>query len=310
VVITTLPYPLSVSLANSLKGFTGNSNLDGTVHEILKANLEFTDYADLNRRVKFDASGATFGSFLAADNGRNIIKTLANDYASADFEAYVTSSYAATNQNIFIGFGPGDIGSYGVPDWSAAGDTTNAALICQLDMTGAGVAGIWAQTNNSSGNYAYSAESALALTPGNDQRIKLSYNATANTATLEIDENYNGSTFNPTVTVGPVTVPALAQSKVYIAGDDGVILSDFEIVGGAAPIVPVSDLEIVSFSGGVAILQWTGVSGQTYDVEYKNDLTAATWTPDAANQNITGVGSIAKPSVVAGDSVFYHVTTE
>ena len=305
--ITTLPYPLSVSLTNDLKGFTGNSNLDATVHEILKANLQFEDYADLNRRVAFDASGATFGSFASGDNGRNVLKTLASDYASADFVAYISSSFSAIDQNTFIGIGPGDLGAFGVPDWAPNGETTNASFIVQVLETGLEV---WSQTNNFGGaNYATTSNAVLALVTGTVQRIKLDYDAGAETCIVSVDTTYDGVTFTPDVTLGPIATPEFTgATTVYLGGDDDVILSDFEIIGGSAPVIGVTDLTI-SASGQ---LQWSSVSGQNYDVVYKNNLvTEPTWTPDAANQNIPGTGGVlsATPSI-AGDEVFYQVIAE
>jgi hypothetical protein len=287
----------------------GTSNEDETVHSVLKANLQFSDYANLDRVVTFDASGATFGLGATGDNGRNVLKTLANDYASADFEAYITTSLSSGDQNIFIGFGPGDIGAFGVPDWSPNQETTNASFIVQVITNELQV---WSQTNNfgnnTGGDYTLTTNAPLALAVGTDQRIKLDYDAGAETCIVSIDPNYNGVTFSPTVILGPIATPEFTgTSTVYLGGDDGVTMSDFEIIGGSAPVIGVTDLVITS----AGQLQWTSVLDQNYDVVYKNALTDGTWTPDAANQNIPGTGGlISTTPIVAGDEVFYQVIAE
>jgi hypothetical protein len=318
VLVTTDPFPIAGPLTNDLKGYTGTNNDGETAHEVLADDLEFADYLPNDRRIAFDATGATFGTYTDGNFGRNIIRTLGNTYADQDFEAYVTvSGWTAfveggaenNNGDIFIGFGPGDIGAFGIPDWNYENGNTNASFICEI--TGI-AAGIWSQTNNSVSNIVQDATAALAFIEGDDQRIKLVFDFAAQEGTLIIDQSYDGVTFNAEVTVGPVTVPVFnQQSKIFLGADDGVTLSDFEIIGGGAPVVPVSDLSIVSSDGSTAVLQWTSVSGQTYDIVYKTDLTAGAWTLDAANENIPGTGGVLSPSsTVAGDDVFYAVETE
>jgi hypothetical protein len=82
----------------------------------------------------------------------------------------------------------------------------------------------------------------------------------------------------------------------------------FDIIPGGA-IVPPADL-VVSAGSGVVLLQWTGVIGQTYNVQYKDALTDSAWTPDAANQNIPGAVNMSTTSATAVDERFYQIETE
>lgn len=310
VVVTTWPNPGSFSMSNSLRGYTGNNNQDGTVHDTLKDNIIFSDYENLNKRITFDGSGATFGGIIGGDDGRNVLRTMGAEYADSSFEAYVSASGWTGDENIFIGLGPGDIGAYGVPDWSPNGETTNASLICEIHGSNAG---IWSQAANSTGKWDMDAQSAIGLTLDSVQRIKLAYDSSTHECTLTVDLDYDGTTFDSDVVVGPVTVPVLSQSRVFLAGDDGIILSNFEIVGESAPVIDVDDIAISAIGSGM-LLTWTSVYGQTYDVVYKTDLVSApSWTTDTSPgcSNIPGTGgSISATSTVNFTEAFYSVVVE
>lgn len=308
VVVTTLPLPGSFAMSNSLQNYIGDSNQDGTVHEVLKDNLEFADYL-FDRRIAFDSEGADFGSFTGGDNGRNVIRTMGTDYSDSSFEAYVSASGMTADENIFIGLGPGDLGAYGVPDWSPNGETTHASFIGQITKT---FAEIWSQTNNSTGNWATDVNVPHTISTGTVQRIKLAFDFGAQTGTITIDLDYDGVTFDEDSVIGPISIPdfSVSASRIYLGGDDGIILSDFEIVGAAAPVIPPADLVISAGSGSVQLM-WTGVAGQTYNVEYKNDLTDPTWTADTtAGTDIPGEVNMSATSTAPGDAVFYQIKSE
>ena len=133
----------------------------------------------------------------------------------------------------------------------------------------------------------------------------------AGTATVSVDLTYDGVTFNSDVTSGAIATPFLPQSRIYIGGDDGIIISDWDTTAsGLPPLVAPADLVIVSSDGSTAQLQWTGVSGQTYDVEFSTDLSGG-FTLDGANENIPGVdGVMSTSSSAGGDDTFFQIGTD
>jgi hypothetical protein len=319
--VTTEDFPISGAVSNSLKSYTGTNNDNELVHEVLKDTFDFADYLPNDRRIVFDSSGATFGSFGGGDFGRNVMRTLANNYAADDFTAEFTingwtpqevGGVPTNGTHVFLGFGPGVIGSAGVPDWSPDGGLTAASFIVELDgvnMT------IWSQPENyvdptfTSNTF----QTAAAWITTNDTwRVRLAYDNALNEATVSIDLTYDGVTFNTDITSGPIVAPdPLPVSKIYIAGDDGIVLSDWDIdAAGLLPLVPVTDLVILSSDGTTATLQWTGVTGQKYDVEYSTDLTSG-FVLDGANDDISGAGGVQSTTSSAGGAdTFFQISTD
>lgn len=303
--------PISVSLTDDLKSYTGDSSLIETRHELLRADLEVAS-VESDTLIAFDDSGAAFGTASAGDGGRNIIRTVASDYADGSFEFYATASgFSAAGENIFVGIGAGDLGAYGVPDWSPNGETTNASIIIQVQESEIGV---WSQATNTVNNWDYTDVGLIGLSSGTVQRIKVEYDASTQEATIRLDEDFDGVTFTEDTVLGPFAAPDFpaSSSRVYISGDDGIILSDLDILGTSAPIIGVDDLTVQQVAGGMQLM-WTSVARQTYDVEYKTDLEHGTWTTDPT-PGLSGISgtdnTISVTSTVDNHSVFYQVVTD
>lgn len=60
--------------------------------------------------------------------------------------------------------------------------------------------------------------------------------------------------------------------------------------------VPGPSVTAFGFNNGVPRISFTTVAGQHYRVEYKNNLTDASWTPVASAQNVPGTGSVIQVS--------------
>ncbi|HWH68357.1 MAG TPA: hypothetical protein VNT26_03190, partial [Candidatus Sulfotelmatobacter sp.] len=76
---------------------------------------------------------------------------------------------------------------------------------------------------------------------------------------------------------------------------------------GILSIVPWPSLSAIAVSGTSATLTWTAVAGQTYRLEYKEDITALTWT--AVTPDVTASGPTATLTNSIGSSTqrFYRV---
>jgi hypothetical protein len=304
---TTLSAPATASFTNSLKGFTPGSSTSGAVlTELAQAGFEVASTSP-EKAITAGPNGLTFGTDGSETfNDRNIVRTIASDYGDGDFTVEVSFIYSNQIEQVcFAGVGHGLQGEFNVPDFYLEG-----------------VSGVLTETSNAREKIFAWFEGVLqdvVETNGIvtlENRVRLTYTADPEPqATYEIDYDNDGvGGFVADFTLGPVSLTNVWQTgapqRVYISGGAGTTLFDLAVTFEGVTSVPVGDLTIVSVVGGTATLQWTGLSGQTYNVQYKTDLSAATWTADPANQGITGAGVLTPTSTIAGDEVFYQVETE
>lgn len=326
-VVATLSEPTSGSFSDSLTGYSGTTDDPIVAHNLAKLGLE-TGSTNPDAVITFTSTGAVFSAGVGF-TGRDVLRTVAAAY-DVNFTAYatITISSTQTDQSGYIGIGQGLItgtsgDNWGVPELALAGvngvvgelktATAGGDKVCKVMKTVDGDPGI------ASGGETLTSP---VVTAGETVRIQLIHNADSNTVRIAINNFYTpGDPFVESQLLGEVSTIVSttgtnmwvnAPVRVYFGGGEGTRVQDIEVaVDTVAPPVPVADLVILSAGGGVSVLQWTGVSGQAYSVEYKNDLTAGSWTPDAANQDISGVnGLMATPSTVAGDNVFFQVSTD
>jgi hypothetical protein len=72
----------------------------------------------------------------------------------------------------------------------------------------------------------------------------------------------------------------------------------------AQPIPPL--VVSLNVANGLATLSWNSISGRTYRVEYKTNLTGTVWTPLTPNVTATGATASKSDPVVVGQR-FYRV---
>ncbi len=91
------------------------------------------------------------------------------------------------------------------------------------------------------------------------------------------------------------------------SGLTGATFSDYYVVNGdVLSTTPVSTISIAVVPGGVAI-SWIGVAGQSYNIEYKNNLvTDPTWLLETTVPGTAGAMSVIVPTTE--DERFYRVT--
>lgn len=214
--------PVDVDL--SLKDWTGTSqsNRPAQASFLTAAGLEaayvWADGDGAWERVAFDASGATFGVGNDSEAGRNSIRTIENDYDSVSFEAFVTVSSLGTNLEAWLGLGNGDKYSWGGPNADSVFLNLRSDQFYQsTKVSGSG-------TTNETVNGDFGATVPI--------RMKMSYDATAKTATFSFDNNYNG-TFSADYTLAPVDTSNLfagsTSARVFFGARSNAVLSDFMI---------------------------------------------------------------------------------
>ena len=178
----------ATSFSNSLTGFTGNSTMPATQAAVSAAGFNFFSTTglndngtpdipedDLDDTVVFGASGATFGSLVPGDGGRNYIRTNDSDYATVSYVAEITVTVGdiATNQ-AFFGMGSGDTALYGVPDWSTQFSSTFVTPEPGFIKT-------WSSSNDV--NVWNDNDPVPELSGGGTHRLRMSYDAVAQAMT-------------------------------------------------------------------------------------------------------------------------------
>ena len=303
--ISTLSLPGSYSITNSLQGFTGNNQQGMTVHELALAGFEIAS-DDAGKPVTFDASGATFGDGATWEN-RNVLRTIGQDYGDGDFEMYATLVTSNTTEQAgFIGVGQGLIGAWGVPDMELAG----------VNATAAEIQGNWCKVFT----WINGVQEQLTETTGIStvtNRVRMAHDAAAHTITIELDEYYDGTFVADRVldTHSTTNLWADMPQRIYVAGGAGIKWKDLQITADAVstPTIGVDDLTISTSSDGSIVLNWTGVAGQTYDVQYKTDLSGGEWTVDPSDgcADIPGTdGPMSATSTLDAPEAFYNIVTE
>ena len=238
-VLLALPAFVSAApFSNSLTGFAGKTSQDESPSQPSFATTNGFDFGFLWtggkqgawEQVNFSTSGATFGSNQGGDRGRNYLRTTESDYNQTSFDAYVTYINSTTGR-AFMGVGGGDRGwdSYwGLPDGLTGGNDTAFVEILNGSFA----------TNYKKGtdDHVSNASSATPTLSGNPTRIKMHFDTVAGTVQFAIDNNYNGSTFNPTTTLSPLSLSSAgllgssSLGRVFIGGDANATLKDFAVV--------------------------------------------------------------------------------
>ena len=243
----------TVPISDSLTGYTGE-NADGspnplgstenaaTVGQLLANGLEpqviwgggdgIPDAGGYGswEEVLFDTTGAAFGTGQASDNGRNLIRTIEDDYKTVSFDAYITVvDMNAESHNVFLGLGAGSRGTWAVPeiDWDNVGTGTDGVFVEVLDDSFTA----WIVDNGDFGGWDGRVGDAG---PGTGtHRFKMAYSASAQTVVFSYDANYDG-TFVADLALPAVDISGLFTdgdpSKIYFGTDDGGLLKDFTVV--------------------------------------------------------------------------------
>jgi hypothetical protein len=286
-------------MVNSLTNYTGDSTQLDTWVSLGADSLQVTDTVSADQAIVFDSTGAAFGTVTNGASGRNVLRTTETNYNASSFEAYVTIDFE-TDQNAVIAMGPAvlaplDIG-YGIPDLNAQGvdgimgelTSSQAKLIRSID----GVA-IDTVTN--------------VATAAGTHRLKLSYDATAETVTVSVDQDYTG-VFDEDINMGTFSTTNMwvgQPVRVSVSGGDGLLCTDLMIKNpNPAPF-------FISFTQGSAVISWDAEAAQTYDVQYKTDLVSDSWetdpSPGCSHIFATASGTLSATSTVSEAEVFYQV---
>jgi hypothetical protein len=257
-ITTTSLHAAAVSMDLSLQDWNGTSqsNYPGQAAFLTTAGLEaayvWSGGAGAWERVEFNSSGAVFGVGNAGYEGRNTIRTIDKTYASVSFDAYITVANTGTNFEAWLGLGSGGVVSWNGPSapadnaaflrlrsgqdpWSPVGDINNHYAAVKVGPTVSTDQTVW-------GDFGPTAEI----------RMKLSYDAVAQTAVFSFDNNYNG-TFSADHTLNPIDTSDLFGSTddaVFFGSRSGGTLKDFQI-----QVVPEPGVSLLAALSGCLLLR-------------------------------------------------------
>lgn len=196
--LAATPAECATSITNSLQGFTGDSESGGGANQpptLAGSGLNVTFVwpgGDASwEKIGFSTTGATFGIGTPIgngdDNGRNYLRTNDVDYATVSFTAYVTIDRTA-RESVFFGMGTGALGSSKAPDIG----TGNASVFLDLqdgfdNASRRVLGGISGASTNTEAGY-----TGMTTIIG-PMRLRMDYNALAQTMDYAIDYNPSGS---------------------------------------------------------------------------------------------------------------------
>ncbi len=259
--VTTVPSGLLVNLT-----YSGNSSAPTNVgsYEVIGT------ISDLNY-----AGSATNTLVIAASNAPVVLGNLAAVYDGAAKSASVTTVPAGLLVNVtYAGSAnaPTNVGSYEVigtiSDLNYVGSVTNTLVIAASNavVTLAGLNQIYNGT----------ARIVTATTVPSGLSVVVTYNGLSSAPT-------NAGTYQVIGTINALNYAGSVTNTLTVTQPDPIVLA----VNVGTP--------------GTVVVSWNSVSGQTYRVQYKNDLNDTNWTdlpPD-----ITATGSVTTlTNVVGGES--------
>ena len=258
------------NISNSLAGFSGDSSQAGTQGDLATAGFSVfstagatlgtndngtpddpsDDFQEVqsNPAVVYDGSGAHFGSLFAGDGGRNYMRTVAADFASASFVAEVTFTTTSDDQATFIGLGAGDTALFGTPDWSTQFSSASFWPETQNDK--------FTRFRTANDVNAFADTTVAGFEPGT-HRFRMTFNSSNNQLLGQIDLNYAGGPFVADA-VGsnfPIVVTSLIggdgwpgePARIFFGGDDGAVFRDLSV-----QVIP-EPMSVVTLLVGTAI---------------------------------------------------------
>ena len=71
--------------------------------------------------------------------------------------------------------------------------------------------------------------------------------------------------------------------------------------------IPLPSFQSIRQSGGTVALTWTTIAGKAYQVQYKSDLTSATWLNLGSPTTATGSTMSASDVIGSSSRRFYRI---
>lgn len=247
----------ATTFSDSLRNHVGSSTDESLQQQLAAGGLEFASTSPFEyRAVEMGPKGAAFGTKFLGDFGRNIIRTVATDYATVSFVAEVTvESSLLAYQDVYFGMGAGELGAFGVPDWQTPFASTWIAPVHLFNIVPPQREVAIFYGNDFVDNDAQEVYLAPGVGDGT-HRLRMSFDGELRTVTYSADLNFDGGPFEADLSLGPLELagsnvnPAAPlfgnsgwptdPSRIFFAGDDGVVFRDFSVVVVPEPSILVA----------------------------------------------------------------------
>lgn len=188
--------------------------------------------------VTYSASGVTFSS-ASGNDSRNYIRTVDTDYGTGNFIAEVTWDGLGV---AFVGFGGGNVGTFGTPDWDVADS------IWQGGISGSSASGAIQGTNIGRFDANIDSLSSPITGEANPVRLRIVYDNTGNTIQFLADNDFNG-TFSADGQTGLIDLSTIGGANYFTEpgdetrfffgggsfGTSGATFSDFSVTAVPEP---------------------------------------------------------------------------
>jgi hypothetical protein len=281
-----------------------------------QVDVTFTNYGVINAgaaTLSFSQTHTLIGGMLnfglsgPANYGK--INLAGSAALTGTVAAYLNNGYRPTAASSF------PVLTYG----SRTGIFTNTALP---------YAAAW-QTNYAATVFTLSVSNArplLALIPSQVATQQVAFSVTASATDVDTTQTLTyglssppaNMAINPTtgqITWTPLSTQAPSTNTIVVTATDSgtpplTDTNSFTLTVFSTNTIPTSTFRITSFSvtNGLATLSWTSIPNRTYHLQYKNALTATTWTNVLLDIVATGTTTTAHPTLdPAVPTRFYRV---
>ena len=317
-------YPLTVTAATNTKSYDG-TNTAAASPSITVGTPQNTDTATLSET--YDTKNVGIGKTLTptasindGNGGTNYFVTYVSDTTGVITSLTLTGSITASNK-VYDGTIAATISSYslsgalGLDDVHLTGGTAN--FIDQNVGTGKSVTAIGLTLNGTAaGNYTVNttANATADITPAPLTIIADNKTKTAGLPNPTLTATYvsfvSGDGTNSLATLPTLSTTAIDSSPAgtYSITASGAVATNYTISysGGTLTVVGVPQITNTKVSGNQFIFSFPTLLYEEYQVEYKDDLSAPTWT--SLGSLIDGTGnSVTVTNAIIGTKRFYRV---
>ena len=318
------PYPLTVTAATNTKTYDG-TNTAAASPSITLGILQNTDTATFSET--YDTKNVGIGKTLTptatindGNGGTNYFVSYVSDTTGVITSLTLTGSITVSNK-VYDGTTTATISSYslsgaiGLDDVHLTGGAAN--FIDQNVGTGKSVTAIGLTlSGTAAGNYAVNttASTLADITPAPLSIIADNKSKTAGLPNPTLTATYvgfvSGDDTNSLTTLPTLSTTAIDSSPAgtYPITASGAVAANYTInySGGTLTVVEVPQISNTKVSANQFIFSFPTILHEEYQVEYKDDLSAPTWT--SLGSLIDGTGnSITVTNPITGSKRFYRV---
>jgi phosphotransferase system HPr-like phosphotransfer protein len=317
ITILSVPPPVitSIGLTNGVATIKWSSVTGGIYRVQYDSNLNGNSWADLSPDVTATNSTATQTNAVGGAAQRFYRIKVLNSGITANNKMYDGTTIATLSSNnvTLLGLATGDVVGLSTNGYTASFATPNVGTAIPVTVTGLTLAGANAADYTlvqPAGLTANITPATLTVSAVNNSKIyglpnpslTASYSGFVNSEGPGV---LNGA---PSLITG-ATISSPPGSYNIQAGVGTLSAANyvFNFVDGTLSVVGAPQLSSVFMSGNQLALSWPTVTSETYQLEYKDDLAAPTWTPIPGSIPGTGTRIIVTNNLGGSPQRFFRL---